>query len=260
MLTYLVPSRILSVGLLALAALFAAPKADAQLLRSEERFAYTYSNGFKIGNNVWGTNPGPQQLWVYAHNNWGVKAYHPNSGIKSYPNVERYVNKRISALTKLESSFTAVTPSGGAWSVTYDIWDAAEGEEIMLWFNYTGNPNGSGNVRPISASYNADGSSKIATGNDGRPLSNVTIGGHTWNIYKGKNQGDNVYSFLRTGKTNSAWVDIRAILNFLRTDSRTRWIGDFTVGKVQHGFEISTCGSSSSNRAEFKFTSYNLWQ
>ncbi len=129
----------------------------------------------------------------------------------------------------------------------------------MLWFNHTGDNNGGGNVKPISSRWSWDGRALPALDRNGNELRNVYIGYNTWNIYRGKNGSINVYSFVRTSKTNSAYIDIRAILNFLRTDSRTQWISDFTLGDVQHGFEITSCGSSSSNRAEFKFTGYNLW-
>ena len=258
----LIPSRLLPAGLIALAALFTAQVASAQLLRSEDKYASITTNGFTIYNNVWGWDPppGPQQLWVYGYNNWGVKAYHTNLGIKSYPNVSKYIGRQLSSIAKLDGKFTASTPSGGAWAVTYDIWDKAKGEEVMLWFNHTGDSDGGGLPRPISARWGAAGNALPALGSDGRELRNIYIGYNTWNIYRGKNGNINVYSLVRTSKTNSAYVDIREILNFLRTDSRTRWIGDFTLGDVQHGFEITSCGSSATNRAEFKFTSYDLWQ
>lgn len=257
----LIPSRLLSAGLIAIAALFTAQVASAQLLRSEDKYANITTNGFTIYNNVWGTSPapGPQQLWVYGYNDWGVKAYHTDFGIKSYPNVSKYIGRQLSSIAKLDSKFSVSTPSGGAWAVTYDIWDKAKGEEVMLWFNHTGDSNGGGIPRPISARW-GNGNALPALAPDGSELRNIYIGYNTWNIYRGKNGNTNVYSFVRTSKINSAYVDIREILNFLRTDSRTRWIGDFTVGDVQHGFEITNCGSSATNRAEFKFTSYDLWQ
>lgn len=254
------PTRLFTAGLMAIAAIFTSQTASAQILRSSDKFASTTTNNFTIYNNVWGGNAGPQELWVYAYNNWGVHAYHTGGGIKSYPNISKYIGKKVSAVTKLQGVFTASVPSSGAWALAYDIWNSTKSEEIMLWFNYTGTSTGGGNVKPISASWNADGTAKIAIGADGKALQNVSVGGHTWNIFKGKNGSINVYSFLRTSKTSSATVDIRAILNFLKNDSRTKWISDFTVGDVQHGFEITSCGSSSTSRATFKFTSYSLNQ
>ena len=250
MLRHLLPARLLSAGLLAFAALFTAQSASAQLLRSSDKFASVSSGGFTFYNNVWGSGAGPQEIYVYSKDNWGVKAYHTGGGIKSYPNISKYIGKRLSSITKLDGNFTAVTPSGGAWAVTYDIWNSSKSEEVMLWFNYTGTSTGGGNVKPISSSWDANGNARpVAT--------NVSVGGSTWNVFRGKNGTINVTSFLRTSKTNSAWVDTRAILNWVKSKG---WFGDITVGDVQHGFEITSCGSSSTSRAEFKFTRYNLWQ
>jgi hypothetical protein len=223
MLSHLVKSRFLSGALLAVATLFiTAQSASAQILRSEDKFAEVSSGGF---------------------------AYHTGGGIKSYPNISKYIGENLSAITKLDGNFTAVTPSGGAWAVTYDIWNSSKSEEVMLWFNYTGTSTGGGNVKPISSSYDASGNARaVAT--------NVNVGGSTWNVFRGKN-GANVTTFLRTTKTNSSYVDTRAILNWIRSQG---WFGDIHVGDIQHGFEITSCGSSSTNRVEFKFTQYNLWR
>lgn len=50
------------------------------------------------------------------------------------------------------------------------------------------------NAGPISAVYNSDGTPQAVA-------SNVSIAGHTWNLYTGSNGANNVFSFLPTSGT-----------------------------------------------------------
>ena len=50
------------------------------------------------------------------------------------------------------------------------------------------------NAGPISAVYNSDGTPKPVA-------SNISLGGHTWNLYSGSNGANNVFSFLPTSGT-----------------------------------------------------------
>jgi hypothetical protein len=206
----------------------------------------TWSNGgYTLYNNIWGSGAGPQTIWANSYSNWGVWADHPNTGgIKSYPNATRYVGRRLGSLGSLTSSFNLSLPTGGAWTAAYDIWDTGHQHEIMLWLNYTSNSDGSGNIKPISYNWNS-------SGNPVPTHWNVSIGGHTWNVFRGHNGGNNVYSFLRTSKTSSGTVDVRAIMNWVRTRG---WFGDVTVGEVQLGYEIT----SSSGGKNFNTNSYSV--
>jgi hypothetical protein len=107
----------------------------------------------------------------------------------------------------------------------------------MIWTNQKGA------VGPIAESYDANGAVPSAR--------NVSAGGHTWNVYRGSNGSNQVYSFIRTSQTNSATIDVLSVLNWLRTNG---WYGDVTVGDIQFGFEISgTAGQSN-----FVCNSFNL--
>jgi hypothetical protein len=206
----------------------------------------TWSNGgYTLYNNIWGSGAGPQSIWANSFSNWGVWANHPNTnGIKSYPNCTRYVGRTLSSLNSCTSSINITTPPGGAWTAAYDIWDNAKQHEIMLWMNYTSNPNGSGNIKPISYNWNANG-------NPVPTHTNVSIGGHTWNVFRGHNGGNNVYSFLRTSKTNSATINAKAMMDWVRARG---WFGDITVGDVQFGYEIT----SSSGGLNYVTNSYSV--
>jgi hypothetical protein len=200
----------------------------------------TWSNGgYTLYNNIWGSGAGTQCIWANSYSNWGVWANHPNTGgIKSYPNCEKVVNKKLSALTTLTSSFNCTVPSSGAYNTAYDVWSANNTYEIMIWMNWRGG------VKPISAQWDASGN----------PLptnKNVLVGGHTWNVYRGSNGSNQVISFLRTSNTSSGTVDIKAILNWIKNQGI---FGDITVSKVQLGWEIT----SSSGGLNFQMNSYSV--
>jgi len=51
-----------------------------------------------------------------------------------------------------------------------------------------------------------------------------------------------VFSFVRTSTTNSATIDVLAVMKWLQTQG---WWGDVTIGEMQFGFELSgTAGQS----------------
>jgi hypothetical protein len=212
---------------------------------SSDQWATWSNGGYTLYNNIWGSGAGPQSIWANSYSNWGVWANHPNTGgIKSYPNSTRYVGRVLSSLNSCTSSISISTPPGGAWTAAYDIWDNAKQHEIMLWMNYTSNANGSGNIKPISYNWNANG-------NPVPTHTNVSIGGHTWNVFRGHNGGNNVYSFLRTSKTNNATINVKAMMDWVRARG---WFGDVTVGDVQFGYEIT----SSSGGLNYVTNSYSV--
>lgn len=198
------------------------------------------NSGYTVYNNIWGSGAGSQTIWARTPTNWGVIANHPNtSGVKSYPHTVRgSVNRALSTIGTLTSSFNVTVPSGGSYATTYDIWANNWAYEVMLWMNWTGA------VGPIAEQYDANGAVPA--------FRNVSVGGHTWNIYRGSNGANAVFSFLRTSQTTSGTVDVRAIMNWLRTQG---WWGDVNVGEVQFGFEITgTNGSAAFTDNSFAMT------
>ena len=187
------------------------------------------NNGYTLNNDVWGGGAGPQTIWARTGTNWGVVANHPRtSGVKSYPHTGRTLNRTLSSLSSVSSSFNVSVPSDGDYETAYDIWANSNAYEVMLWANEKGA------VGPIAQSYDANGAVPSAT--------NVNVGGNTWNVYKGSNGSNAVFSFVRTSTTNSATIDVLAVLKWLQTQG---WWGDVTVGEMQFGFELSgTAGQS----------------
>jgi hypothetical protein len=207
-----------SIGALVLATVLVAASTPAQaaVWWSSDRWGTWSSNGYTLYNNIWGSGFGPQTIWANSATNWGVWANHPNTGgIKSYPNSTRWSGRRISALGTLSSSFNVSVPTSGvAFTSVYDVWSSDNRHEIMLWMNKYGP------VGPL-----------------GSFQTTASVGGHSWNVYRGSNGSNQVYSFIRTSNTSSGTVDIKAICNWIRSRG---WFGDVTIGNVQFGYEITS--------------------
>lgn len=217
------------------AATWAASSPATSSCSATNLFASWSYGSYAFNNDVWapcgGGTVGPQTIWANTNTDWGVWSDQPNTGgIKSYPHVGYTVNRTISSLSKLSTPISATTPAGGAWESTFDVWAGNNAHEIMLWLNYTGTAAGCGNVKPISYNWTSSGCAiPVYTG--------VSLSGGTWNVYRGNNGNNMVYSFLRTTKTNNTTVDVLAFLNYLKG---LGWVGDVTVGDVQYGFEITS--------------------
>ncbi|MBN1173498.1 MAG: cellulose binding domain-containing protein [Micromonosporaceae bacterium] len=196
------------------------------------------NNGYTIINDIWGSGAGAQTIWARTGTNWGVVASHPStSGVKSYPHNAKTLNRALSSVGSLTSTVNVTVPNSGAYATAYDIWANNNAYEVMIWMNQYGA------VGPIAESYDANGTVPSAA--------NISVGGHTWNVYKGSNGSNAVFSFIRTSNTTSGTVDVLAVLNWLRTNS---WWGDVTVGEVQFGFELT----STSSNAGFTCTSCTI--
>jgi hypothetical protein len=194
----------------------ASAPASAAVWNSCEQYGNTSLNGYTLYNNIWGSGAGSQCIWANSGTNWGVWADHPNTGgIKSYPNAKKVINKSITSLGSLSSSYNVTVPSSGSYNTSYDIWDTNHAYEIMLWMNKTG-----------------------AVGPLGTSQGNVTLGGHTWTVYKGNNGSNAVFSFIRTSNSSSGTVDILPILKWIK-DTKG-WFGNVTIGDLQLGFEITS--------------------
>ncbi|MFB6770607.1 hypothetical protein [Streptomyces sp. NPDC056337] len=194
----------------------ASAPAQAAVWNSCDQWGNTTLDGYILYNNIWGSGAGAQCVWANSGTNWGTWADHPNTGgIKSYPNAKKVINKPITSLGSLRSSYDVTVPASGAYNTSYDIWDTDYDYEIMLWVNYNG-----------------------AVGPLGSPQGSVTLGGHSWNVYKGSNGANEVFSFLRTSDSSSGTVDILPILKWIK-DTKG-WMGDETIGDVQFGYEITS--------------------
>lgn len=203
--------------------------AQAATWSSSDKWGTWSNGGYTVRNNIWGGGAGPQSIWANSYSNFGVLADHPNTGgVKSYPHSAKNIGRKMSALQRLSSSFNVSRPGSGSYATAYDIWANNNAYEIMLWMNKQGA------VGPIG--------SKQAT---------ATVGGHTWDVYRGSNGANEVFSFLRTSNTNAGTVDVLAVMNWIKSRG---WFGDVTLGEVQFGYEIT----SSSGGLNFTTNSYSV--
>ncbi|MEU3224293.1 hypothetical protein ABZ695_14190 [Streptomyces sp. NPDC006976] len=219
-----------AAALAALIGFAAAPAQAAAWSSSDQWGTYNTSDGYTLYNNIWGSGAGSQSIWANSSSDWGVWADHPDTGgIKSYPNAKKVVDKPLTSLSSLTSTYNVTVPSSGAYNTSYDIWDSDYDYEVMLWVNHTG-----------------------AVGPLGSAQGTVTLGGHTWTVYKGDNGSNEVFSFLRTSDSASGTVDILPILKWIK-DTKGWW-GDETIGDVQFGYEIT----SSAGGLDFRTNSFGV--
>ncbi|TDB77732.1 hypothetical protein [Micromonospora sp. KC721] len=205
--------------------------AQAAAWSSSDRWGTWRSGGYTVYNNVWGNGHGPQTITANSPSNWWVWANHPNTGgIKSYPNATRHIGRRVSQLGTVTSNFHVTVPTSGvAFTTAYDIWTTDHAHEIMLWMNKYGP------VGPL-----------------GSYQTRATVGGHTWDIYRGSNGHNQVYSFIRTSNTNAGTVNVTAVAQWIRNRG---WFGDVTIGDVQLGYEItSSAGGKTFTTNSFSVT------
>lgn len=208
----------------------ASAPAQAAVWSSCDQWGSTTLNGYTLYNDIWGSGAGSQCIWANSGTNWGVWADHPNTGgIKSYPNAKKVINKPITSLSSLTTSYNVSVPSSGAYETAYDIWDTGYQYEIMLWVNKTGP------VGPLGSSQGT-----------------VSLGGSTWTVYKGNNGSNDVFSFVRSANSSSGTVDVLPVLKWIK-DTKG-WFGNVTIGDLQFGFEIT----SSSGGLDFTVNSESI--
>ena len=213
----------------ATALVLGASQALAAVWSSSALYASWSNGGFTLYNNVWGSGPGPQTIWANSYSNWGVYSNQPNTGgVKSYPEVTKTFGQSVSSFSSITSSFNDSLPSAGNFESAYDIWADNYADEIMLW-TYTQN------VGPL-----------------GSYQTTVSIGGSSWNVYRGTNGSNAVFSFVRNGNETSGSVDIKGTFNWL---SSAGWLTNATLTAVDFGWEIS---STSNTTEDFTVNNYSL--
>jgi hypothetical protein len=197
---------------------------------STEKYPEYPTSGYVVCNDIWGEGPGPQSIWADSYARWGVHADHPAvGGIKAYPHAGREVNQRLSAVPHCTSRFAVTVPAAGSYNTAYDIWCERHAYEIMLWMNWRGK------MGPIARSWDATGKPAVE-------LVGVTVGGHTWDVYKGSNGVNVVFTFMCTSPATAGEVDVKAVLDWIKARG---WFekpagGDVVLDEVQFGWEISS--------------------
>lgn len=204
----------------------ASPVATARWTADGLRDEHPYG-GYVVRNNIWGVGPGPQHIWADGPGSWGVRADHPDTeGVKAYPHVGWMVGRPLNSLRSVTSRFAVSVPSAGSYNSAYDIWCQNHAYEIMLWFNWQGK------MGPIARSWDATGKPAVE-------FTNVAIGGHTWDIYKGTNGYNVVISLMCTSQQVAAEVDVKAVLDWINAQGWFTEGGNVILDEVQFGWEIA---------------------
>jgi glycosyl hydrolase family 12 len=197
--------------------------AHAATWSSSAPFGSWSNGGYILNNDVWGQGAGPQTIWANSFHNWGVSSNQPaTNGVKSYAHAEFDVNRSLSALHTVSSTFNVSVPGTGVYNTAYDIWLNNNAFEVMLWAN------------------------EVVAGPLGSLRQTVSVGGFTWKVFAGSNGANTVYSFINTGQATSGTVNVLAVLNWLQSNG---WFGGTTatLGNVQFGWEISSTGGVTRN-------------
>jgi hypothetical protein len=80
--------------------------ANAPIWSSNSPYGDFSYGGYSWNNDVWGTGAGPQTISVHAGKQWSVWSNQPNTdGIKSYPHQALNIEKPLSSINTLTSSF-----------------------------------------------------------------------------------------------------------------------------------------------------------
>jgi len=165
------------------------------------------------------------------------------TGVKSFTNinVNSGINQQLSAITTIPATWVwSQSTTSVVADVAYDLFTAntaggAAVNEIMVWLaNF--------NAGPISAQFSSSGQAV--------PIeSNLSINGHTWNLYFGSNGANNVYSFLPTSGTITSFSgDINLFIKYLTTN---RGVSTAQFLTTAQGGTEATSGSATLTTSAF---------
>ncbi|MEJ2871668.1 hypothetical protein WCD74_28165 [Actinomycetospora sp. OC33-EN08] len=198
---------------------------------------------FEVQNNAWGADT-PQCTTAFD-TGFSVQANHAkDSGPAAYPSIVWGCNhgtctrgtpfpRPISDLGDVRSSWSFSVPDRGRWNAAYDVWldptprrdGHNTGAELMIWMARAGG------IDPIG--------SKSGT---------ASLGGTTWDVWTGENNGVPVISYIRRQSVREV-VDL-PVTDFV-TDAQRRGVvqRDWYLTNLQAGFEPWVGGSGLSTDA-----------
>ncbi|GIF15209.1 GH12 family glycosyl hydrolase domain-containing protein [Actinoplanes teichomyceticus] len=126
---------------------------------------------------------------------------------------------RVSSITSATSSINWTYVSGATYDAAYDIWldptprtDGVNAQEIMIWFNRQGS------IQPI-----------------GSVVGNATIGGRTWQVWRGSNGSNAVISYVAPSPITSWSFSVLDFINDVK--SRGAITDSWYLTSLQAGFE-----------------------
>ncbi|MGW6932939.1 GH12 family glycosyl hydrolase domain-containing protein [Lentzea sp. NPDC054927] len=221
-----------AAGLLAASTIVvAAGPAQADTTICDQYGSTTIQGRYVVQNNRWGTSA--QQCINVKSTGFQITSQQgssPTNGAPvSYPSVFlgcHYTNcSPGSSLPMQVSRIRSATSSisyryaGGTYNASYDIWldptpktNGVNQMEIMIWFNRQGP------IQPI-----------------GSAVGTTSIGGRSWQVWRGNNGGNNVISYVAPSPINSWSFSVLDFINDVR--ARGAITSSWYLTSIQAGFE-----------------------
>ncbi|GAA0551955.1 cellulose binding domain-containing protein [Paractinoplanes ferrugineus] len=210
--------------------------ADTQIC--DQYGSTTIGGRYVVMNNRWGTSA--QQCINVTGSGFSITSQqgvgNTSGAPVSYPAIYlgcHYTNCspgtnlpiQVSAISSATSSISYQYVSGATYDAAYDIWldpspkkDGVNQQEIMIWFNRQGS------IQPI-----------------GSVVGNATIGGRTWQVWRGSNGSNAVISYVAPSPIAS-WSF--SVLDFINdTKNRGAITSSWYLTSIQAGFEPWTGGT-----------------
>jgi hypothetical protein len=205
--------------------------AEADTTICDQYGSTTIQGRYVVQNNRWGTSA--QQCINVTSTGFRITTQQgssPTNGAPvSYPSVFlgcHYTNcspgstlpMQVSRIRNATSSIS-YRYAGGTYDAAYDIWldptpktNGVNQMEIMIWFNRQGP------IQPI-----------------GSVVGNTTIGGRSWQVWRGSNGSNNVISYVAPSPINSWSFNVLDFINDVRARGAitTSWY----LTSIQAGFE-----------------------
>ncbi|WP_086663484.1 GH12 family glycosyl hydrolase domain-containing protein [Lentzea kentuckyensis] len=221
-----------AVGAL-VASIFVATSGSAQADTTicDQYGSTTIQGRYVVQNNRWGTSA--QQCINVTSTGFRIATQQgssPTNGAPvSYPSVFlgcHYTNcspgstlpMQVSRIRNASSSIS-YRYAGGTFNASYDIWldptpktNGVNQMEIMIWFNRQGP------IQPI-----------------GSAVGNTTIGGRSWQVWRGSNGSNNVISYVAPSPINSWSFNVLDFVNDVR--ARGAITNSWYLTSIQAGFE-----------------------
>jgi hypothetical protein len=227
-------SAVVGAALLLTAFVMTGPAAPAQAdTQICEQYGTTTIGGrYVVMNNRWGTSA--QQCINVTGTGFSITSQQGTGNTSgapvSYPAVYlgcHYANcspgtnlpMRVSDISSATSSIGYNFVSGATYDAAYDIWldpapktDGVNQQEIMIWFNRQGS------IQPI-----------------GSVVGNATIGGRTWEVWRGGNGTNAVVSYVAPSPIASWSFSVLDFINDVK--NRGAITSSWYLTSIQAGFE-----------------------
>jgi hypothetical protein len=224
-----------AAGLLAAASLTAfvvAGPAQADTQICDQYGTATIGGRYVVMNNRWGTSA--QQCINVTGTGFSIASQQGTGNTSgapvSYPAVYygchytlcspgTTLPLQVSAISSATSSISYNFVSGATYDAAYDIWldpspkrDGVNQQEIMIWFNRQGS------IQPI-----------------GSVVGTATIGGRTWEVWRGSNGSNAVVSYVAPSPISSWSFSVLDFINDVK--NRGAITSSWYLTSIQAGFE-----------------------